>query len=103
MKNRIAIITALTVVIVLAVRSPLLQADIPTLLIAIVLGIVCLLPSILWIRYGMQWLPLFELYALVHLGYYWMPSISATSVMWKVPESLRFPVIAATCLYLIAG
>jgi hypothetical protein len=103
MKNRLSILAAISVVIALVVRSPLLQADIITVLVALLLGFLCFAPSIIWIWRGMGWVPLFELYALVHLAYYWNASITANSVLWQVPETLRCPILAAVCIYLLSG
>src|ERR1044072_3881207 len=103
MKNRIAILLSIVLVCTYAFSSPLMKGDIGTIAIALLLGAISIGPSLYWVFTGMQWLPLFELYALVHLGYYWVPSIGRDSIMWQFPDSLRFPIIAAVCTYLSAA
>lgn len=82
--------------------SPLIQADADVALGGALLLLLCVGPIIYWVCQGMQGMPLFELFAGMHLFYYWL-AFGRDYAGSGVGKNYDSEPIWAVCVFLVAG
>lgn len=87
----------------LMTRSGLFATDAATAGLGCLLLVLCVWPAMVWVRGGMGHLPLFELYALMHLIYYWMPAGKEGGDILTLNQEQRLAALGAVSVYLACG
>jgi len=87
----------------LMLTSGLFATDTATAGAGFVLLVLCLWPSVAWVRGGMGHLPLFEVYCLMHLIYYWLPAGKQGGELLALDREERLTVLGAVSVFLAAG
>src|ERR1043166_1898299 len=103
MKNRLIILATIGIAACVAIATPLFKASALSIAASLLLLTACLLPALLWVWNGMKTLPLFEVFALALIGYYWYPSVRAESIAWRLSEPLRIKLNLLVITFLVAG
>jgi hypothetical protein len=70
--QKITLLVMLAATLVFLATSPLIRGEADVAMGGIMLLVLCVGPSILWVHRGMKGIPLFEMFAGMHLIYYWM-------------------------------
>ena len=103
MKNsQVALVTLGLAVGALLATSPLLRASGDIALGALVLLALCVAPIALWIKRGMHGIPAFEMFAGMHLAYYWLPA-GRPAVGPDYSDGIKAQAIWVICLFLGVG
>lgn len=103
MRNATYLCGAIFGAIWLALRSDYFSAEAGTAALGALLLMLCMWPAVAWLASGMVHLPLFEVYCLCHLIFYWLPAGKAGSDFFALIPSDQMIALAAVCLYLICG
>ena len=103
MNRQLALLLAIFVGGLLMLRSGLFAADAATAGLAFLLLLLCAGPSLAWVWGGMRHLPIFEVYALMHLIYYWYPAGNQAGTVLGLEPEQRAVFLGAASLFLAAG
>lgn len=103
MRRSLSLLLAVVSGGLLMVTSGLFATDTATAGAAFVLLVLCLWPSVAWAHGGMGHLPLFEVYCLMHLIYYWLPAGKQGGELLALNMEERLTVLGAVSIFLAGG
>lgn len=103
MNRQLTLLLAAAGSALLMLRSGLFAVDAATAGLAFLLLLLCIGPSMQWVWGGMRHLPTFELYALMHLIYYWQPAGKREGTVLSLDPERRLVFLGVVSLYLVAG
>lgn len=88
---------------VLTLRSGLFAVDTVSAGLGFLLLVLCLGPAVLWALRGMRHLPVFEVYALMHLMYYLLPAGKRDQAVLNLEPEQRVLFLGVISLFLAAA
>jgi hypothetical protein len=95
------IAAALVALVQIARDWSLAELGILEIILLMGIAVLCSLPMFQWYREGMNWIPLGEIYVLMHLIYYVFPCLCGRQDWLVYPETQRILVLLAVGLFLI--
>ena len=88
---------------VLMLRSGLFAVDTVSAGLGFLLLVLCLGPAVLWAWRGMRHLPVFEVYALMHLMYYWLLAGKRDQAVLNLEPEQRVLFLGVVSMFLAAA
>lgn len=103
MNRQLTLLLAVALGAVLMSQSGLMAVDTATAELATLLLLLSGGPAVLWLWGGMRHLPVFEVYAFMHLIYYWQPAGKAGGTVLSLPQEERAVFLGAVSVFLAFG